>query len=63
LLIGGVLKGTELIENSKVKRAVSEINGITAALYSYQDRYQRLPGDDGPVATLQQRAGRNRSRM
>jgi prepilin-type N-terminal cleavage/methylation domain-containing protein len=57
LLIGGVLKGTELIENSKVKRAVSEINGLTAALYSYQDRYQRLPGDDAPIATLTARGG------
>jgi prepilin-type N-terminal cleavage/methylation domain-containing protein len=51
LLLGGVLKGTELIENSKVKRAANEINGITAAFYSYQDRYQRLPGDDGPALT------------
>lgn len=57
LLLGGVLKGTELIENSKVKRAASEINGVTAALYSYQDRYQRLPGDDGPIATLNARGG------
>lgn len=57
LLLGGVLKGTELIENSKVKRAASEINGVTAALYSYQDRYQRLPGDDGPLATLTARGG------
>lgn len=57
LLLGGVLKGTELIENSKVKRAANEINGITAAFYSYQDRYQRLPGDDGPIGTLTGRGG------
>ncbi|HNG59525.1 MAG TPA: prepilin-type N-terminal cleavage/methylation domain-containing protein, partial [Cellvibrionaceae bacterium] len=58
LLLGGVLKGTELIENSKVKRAVNELNSITAALYAYQDRYQRLPGDDGPnLATLTGRGG------
>ncbi len=57
LLLGGVLKGTELIESAKVKRAVSEMNGVTAALYAYQDRYKRLPGDDGPLATLQQRGG------
>jgi prepilin-type N-terminal cleavage/methylation domain-containing protein len=57
LLLGGVLKGTELIENSKVKRAANEVNGITAAFYSYQDRYQRLPGDDGPLATLTARGG------
>ena len=57
LLLGGVLKGTELIESAKVKRAVSEMNGVTAALYAYQDRYKRLPGDDGPVASLKQRGG------
>lgn len=58
LLLGGVLKGTELIENSKVKRAVNEINGISAAYYSYVDRYQRIPGDDGPTAAnLQSRGG------
>jgi prepilin-type N-terminal cleavage/methylation domain-containing protein len=57
LLLGGVLKGTELIENSKVKRAANEINGITAAFYSYQDRYQRLPGDDGLIGALTARGG------
>jgi len=57
LLLGGVLKGTELIENSKVKRAANEINGITAAFYAYQDRYQRLPGDDGNAASLNARGG------
>lgn len=52
LLLGGVLKGAELIENSKVRKATSELNGTAAAYYSYQDRYGRIPGDDGPVATL-----------
>jgi prepilin-type N-terminal cleavage/methylation domain-containing protein len=46
LLLGGVLKGTELIENSKVKRAANEINGVAAAYNSYVDRYSRVPGDD-----------------
>lgn len=58
LLLGGVLKGTELIENSKVKRAASEINGISAAYYSYLDRYQRIAGDDGPnLAAITGRGG------
>ncbi len=58
LLLGGVLKGTELIENSKVKRAVSEINGIAAGYYSYLDRYKTKPGDDGPnLAALTARGG------
>lgn len=52
LLVGGVLQGQELIENSRVKQAVKDMNGTTAAVFSYQDRYGRLPGDDGPVAAL-----------
>ncbi len=57
LLLGGVLKGTELIENSKVRKAVNDINGVSAAYNSYVDRYRRTPGDDGPQATLQARGG------
>jgi len=55
LLLGGVLKGTELIENSKVKRAANEINGVSAAYHSYVDRYSRIPGDDGNAAIVQAR--------
>lgn len=55
LLLGGVLKGAELIDNSKVRKAASEINGTIAAYYSYQDRYNRIPGDDGNLVTLQAR--------
>ncbi len=46
LLLGGVLQGQQLIENSRVKSAVNDLNGIAAATFSYQDRYGRLPGDD-----------------
>ena len=52
LLLGGVLKGQELIENGRVKNAANDMNGIVAAYNSYLDRYRKLPGDDGPVATL-----------
>ena len=55
LLLGAILKGQELIDNSRVKNAVSDINSIKAASYSYFDRYRVLPGDDGPLATLQAR--------
>lgn len=58
LLLGGVLKGAELVENAKVRKAVNEFNGTTAAYYSYQDRYSRVPGDDGrTLAALQARGG------
>ena len=48
----GVLKGQELIENGRVKNAANDMNGIVAAYNSYLDRYRKVAGDDGPVATL-----------
>lgn len=46
LLLGGVLKGQELIENGKVKNAIADMNGVASAYRSYQDRYKALPGDE-----------------
>ena len=58
LLLGGVLKGQELIENGRVKSAAADLNGISAAYNSYLDRYRKLPGDDGPaLANLTARGG------
>ncbi len=57
VLLGGVLQGTKLIENSKVKKLAGEVNGITAAYHAYQDKYGRQPGDDGTLALLQARGG------
>ena len=58
LLLGGVLQGQQLIENSRVKSATNFFNGIAAAAFSYQDRYGRMPGDDGPaLANLTARGG------
>ena len=51
LLIGGVLKGQEMITNAKLKRIESDNAGIAAAMFSYQDRYLQLPGDDGAADT------------
>lgn len=57
LLLGGVLKGQELIENSKVKSGVRDMEGVAAGYHSYLDRYRRISGDDGPIAALQARGG------
>ena len=46
LLLGGILKGQEMITQAKIKNLVNDFNGITAAVNSYQDRYRSLPGDD-----------------
>lgn len=71
LLVGGVLQGQQLIENSRVKQAVKDINGTSIAMLAYQDRYGALPGDDGPQADLTARgaswgagiAGSNNGRL
>ncbi|MFZ5663570.1 MAG: type II secretion system protein [Pseudomonadota bacterium] len=57
LLLGAILKGQELIENSRAKNAINEVSSIKAAHYSYMDRYKRLPGDDGNLPALQARGG------
>lgn len=57
LLLGGVLKGQEMIFGAKIKNAVSDLNSVTSASNSYTDRYRRLAGDDGPIATLTARGG------
>lgn len=50
LLLGGVLKGQELITQAKIKNVANDLNGVVVGIYAYQDRYKRLPGDD-PGAT------------
>jgi len=40
------------LERSRVEQAVAALNGTTAAVFAYQDRYGRTPGDDGPAASL-----------
>ena len=55
LLLGAILKGQELVENSRVKNAANAISSIRAAANGYVDRYRSMPGDDGPVARVQAR--------
>ena len=51
LLLGGILKGQEMITQAKIKNVLNDFNGVTAAVNSYQDRYRALPGDDSTAAT------------
>lgn len=45
LLMGGVLKGQELITNAKVRSMASGSDGVKAAYYAFMDRYRAIPGD------------------
>lgn len=46
LLLGGVLKGQELINSAKVKNMASDFKNTQVYIYGYQDKYKALPGDD-----------------
>ena len=50
LLLGGVLKGQELINSAKVKNVIGEFRNVSTHVYAYQDRYRAMPGDDPGVA-------------
>lgn len=51
LILGGVLKGQELVVQARVKSMINDFNQVTAAYYTYFDRYKRFPGDDNTVVT------------
>jgi prepilin-type N-terminal cleavage/methylation domain-containing protein len=51
LLLGGVLKGQELINSAKVKNLANDFKNIPVFIYGYQDKYKALPGDDTAVVT------------
>ena len=49
LLLGGVLKGQELINSARVKNLATDFRNIPLLIYGYQDKYKALPGDDRNV--------------
>jgi prepilin-type N-terminal cleavage/methylation domain-containing protein len=50
LLLGGILKGQEMITQAKIKNVMADFSGISAAYHGYQDRYRAIPGDDPNAA-------------
>ena len=51
LLLGGILKGQEMITQAKIKNVIADFSGISAAYHGYLDRYRLIPGDDSTAAT------------
>src|SRR5947208_13835939 len=45
LLLGGVLKGQELITAARVRNLAAQLDGVKIAYLGFQDRYRALPGD------------------
>ena len=53
LLLGGVLKGQELITGARVRNIIQQQDGVKAAYFGFLDRYRALPGDySNAVATI-----------
>jgi len=51
LLLGGVLKGQELITSARVRNLISQQDGIKAAYFGFLDRFRALPGDYSLAST------------
>ncbi|MBF0145062.1 MAG: prepilin-type N-terminal cleavage/methylation domain-containing protein [Magnetococcales bacterium] len=45
LLLGGVLKGQEMIRNARAHNVADQGNAVKAAILGFSDRYRALPGD------------------
>ncbi len=45
LIIGGILKGQEMIRSTQLKTTVSQWDATKAAVNTFQDKYLALPGD------------------
>ncbi len=50
LLLGGVLKGQEMITSAKVRNLADQGSAIKAAFFAFQDRYRAVPGDYSAAA-------------
>lgn len=51
LLLGGVLKGQELINSAKAKAVITDFRNTATMIAAYQDRFKALPGDDRSAST------------
>ncbi len=45
LLLGGILKGQQLISSARVRNMADQNSGIQAAYYGFIDRFRQVPGD------------------
>ncbi len=45
LMIGGVLKGMELVQNARINSTIKEVQSVKSAVGAFRDKYMALPGD------------------
>jgi prepilin-type N-terminal cleavage/methylation domain-containing protein len=49
-LVGGVVKGQELVRSAQLRRLIVDHDGFGAAIRAFGDRYQHMPGDYGQAS-------------
>lgn len=45
LLIGGILKGQEMVQNARINATIAQVTGYQAAYETFRDRFDQMPGD------------------
>ncbi|TVQ83116.1 MAG: type II secretion system protein [Micavibrio sp.] len=45
ILIGGTLKGRQIMDNARVAATIAQINAVESAVTTFRDTYDQLPGD------------------
>lgn len=50
LLVGGALKGLELVESARLKTVLAQVKDFRIAVSTFMDRYEALPGDYGEAS-------------
>jgi prepilin-type N-terminal cleavage/methylation domain-containing protein len=53
VIVAGILKGQDLIASAKLNSVENQINGITVAVNTFQNKYGGLPGDLDPSLETQ----------
>jgi hypothetical protein len=45
LMVGAVFGGVRIIQSSKIRSQVDDLRGLSSAVYTFYDKFQKLPGD------------------
>ncbi|MBI3440941.1 MAG: prepilin-type N-terminal cleavage/methylation domain-containing protein, partial [Proteobacteria bacterium] len=51
LLIGGILKGQQLMQNARITATMGQIRAVESATTTFRDTYGGMPGDLANAAT------------
>ena len=53
IIVGAILKGSDLINQAKVSRLENDLKGLEAAIWSFYNKAKRFPGDCNRNGTIE----------